>query len=164
VAVAVLQQILHHRMRSYYVAIAAGLVLIVSAFMPWMLVGEIGVGGVPDAAGLWVVGLGSAAIVLAGLSVWTRKNSRHPLLLVGLASFSIMFLAYQFMLRSAAEMAWARSQALAIVENASPGPQPDPGIGIGLYLGMGASLVLILFGLSIVIKRMPKPYAVGDDE
>jgi hypothetical protein len=75
-----------------------------------------------------------------------------------------MFLAYQWMLRSAAEMAWARSQALAIVENATPGQQPHPGIGAGLYLGMGASLALILFGLSIVVKRMPAPYAVGDDD
>lgn len=151
-------------MRAYYVPVLAGVLLIVSAFLPWMLVGEISVGGVPDPAGLWILGLGITAIVLAGLSIWTRKNSRHPLLLVGLMSFAIMFLAYQWMARSAAEAAWARSQALAIVENASPREQPDSTFAVGMYLGLAASVVLILFGLTIVVKRMPTPYAIGEDD
>jgi hypothetical protein len=151
-------------MRAYYIPVLAGTLLFTSAFQPWMLVGDIAVGGVPETAGLWVAGLGVAAILLAALSIWTRKNSRHPLLLVGLASFSVLFLAYQWMLRSATEMAWARSQALAIVEDSPPGPQPDPAAGAGLYLGLTASVVLILFGLTIVVRRLPTPYAAVDDD
>lgn len=151
-------------MRSYYVPVLAGILLVVSAFLPWMLVGEIPVGGIPNSAGLWILGLGLTAILLAGLSIWTRKNSRHPLLLVGLLSFTIMFLAYQWMARSAAELAWARSQALAIVENSDPPEPPDSTFAVGMYLGLAASVVLILFGLTIVVKRMPTPYAIGEDD
>jgi len=151
-------------MRAYYIPVLGGVLLIVSAFLPWMLVGEIPVGGVPDPAGLWILAIGIIAIVLAGLSIWTRKNSRHPLLLVGLLSFAIMFLAYQWMARSAAEVAWARSQALAIVENSAPQEQPDSAFAVGMYLGLAASVVLILFGLTIVVKPMPTPYAMSEDD
>jgi hypothetical protein len=33
-----------------------------------------------------------------------------------------------------------------------------------MYLGLAASVVLILFGSTIVVKRMPEPYAVGQDD
>ena len=57
-----------------------------------MYIGEVSLGGVPETAAFWILGLGGLAVLLAGLSLWTRKNSRHPLLLVGLAAFAIMFL------------------------------------------------------------------------
>jgi hypothetical protein len=106
-----------HSMRTYYIALVAGVVLIASAFLPWVLVGDTAIGGVPDLAGLWILGLGISAVVLASLSIYTHKNSRHPLLLVGLVALGIFFLAYQWMERSAVQHAWARSQALAIVDN-----------------------------------------------
>ncbi|SVB34365.1 uncharacterized protein METZ01_LOCUS187219, partial [marine metagenome] len=71
-------------MRGYYVAISAGVGLVVSAFFPWLYVGERTLGGVPGIAGFWILGLGVLAMVLATLSLITRKNSRHPLLLIGL--------------------------------------------------------------------------------
>ena len=67
-------------MRAYYIPAAAGVLLIVSAFVPWMYVGDVALGGVPDTAGLWIAVLGALAVVLASLSIWTRKNSRHPLI------------------------------------------------------------------------------------
>ena len=102
-------------MRAYYIPAAAGVLLIVSAFLPWMYVGDVPLGGVPETAGIWIFGLGSLAVLLAGLSIWTRKNSRHPLLLVGLAAFAIMFLGYQWMSRTVRDAAWAQAQASAIV-------------------------------------------------
>ena len=153
-----------HRMRAYYIAIVAGVMLVISSFLPWMVLGDVPVGGVPDTAGLWILGLGSTAIVLASLSIVTRKNSRHPLLLVGLLSLGILFLAHQWMARSIAEGAWARAQALAIVENVAPPEQPDPAVGVGIYLGLAASVVLVLFGLTIVLKRVSKPYATPEDD
>src|SRR5204863_2123499 len=112
-------------MRAYYIPLTAGLVLIVSSFLPWMFLGDTRVGGVPDPAGFWVLGLGVMAVTLAGLSLWTRKNSRHPLLVVGLAAFAITFLGYQWLSRSVRETAWARSQAEAIVGN-KPLHEPPP--------------------------------------
>jgi hypothetical protein len=158
------QRIVRHRMRAYYIPIAAGLVLILSSFLPWMFLGEVKIGGVPDPAGFWVLGLGVTAVTLAGLSIWTRKNSRHPLLVVGLAALAISFLGYQWLSRSVRETAWARSQAQAIVENA---PVKDPeatAAGLGIYLGMAAAVVLIGFGLTIVIKQVPRPYAASEDD
>ena len=159
-----LQQVFNHSMRAYYIPVVAGLLLILSAFLPWMFLGDAGVGGVPDPAGFWVLGLGVIAVTLAGLSIWTRKNSRHPLLVVGLAAFAITFLGYQWLSRSVRETAWARSQAEAIVGNTPVQPPPPAGAGVGIYLGMAAALVLVLFGLTIVIKQVPRVYAVSEDD
>jgi len=151
-------------MRAYYIPAAAGLLLIISAFLPWMRIGEVSLGGVPDTAGWWVLGLGAIAVLLAGLSIWTRKNSRHPLLLVGLMAFAIIFLGYQWMGRSVRNSAWAQAQARAIVENVPVGAVPSTTIGPGIYLGLLASIVLIGFGLTIVVKRVPRAYAVPEDD
>jgi hypothetical protein len=162
-----LQRVLHYRhhpMRAYYIPIAAGIVLIVSAFLPWMFMGETRIGGVPDAAGFWILGLGVVAVVLASLSIWTRKNSRHPLLMVGLVALAITFLGYQWMSRSVRETAWARSQAQAIVENTPVQPPPATAVGMGIYLGMAAAAVLVIFGLTIVFKRVPRAYAAPEDD
>src|SRR5688572_31381423 len=70
-------------MRAYYLPFVAGALLVVSAFLPWVVIGGVGVGGVPAASALWILALGVAAMILASLSVMTRKNSRHPLLLIG---------------------------------------------------------------------------------
>jgi hypothetical protein len=151
-------------MRAYYVALVAGVLLVVSAFLPWLFLGEMALGGVPDLAGLWVLALGLTAILLASLSIYTRKNSRHPLLVVGLASLGILFLAYEWMKRTVAEQAWARTQALAIVEQIPPGPMPEPSMGYGVYLGLAGSIVLVLFGLTIVVKQVSSPYAEPEDD
>jgi hypothetical protein len=151
-------------MRAYYLPAGAGAVLIVSAFLPWVVIGETPLGGVPDVAALWILGLGILAIVLASLSIVTRKNSRHPLLVVGLTALGIMFLAYKWMERSAAERAWAASQAVAIVDQVPAPIAPAMATGAGIYVGLVASVVLVLFGLTIVVKRVSKPYAEPDDD
>lgn len=153
-----------HRMRAYYVALVGGAMLVVSAFLPWVLLGEAGIGGVPDLAGFWVLGLGVAAILLASLSIYTRKNSRHPLLIVGLISLAILILAYEWMKRTAIEQAWARSQALSIVDRITPGQEPVTATGRGIYIGLAGAIMLVLFGLTIVIKRVSRPYAEPADD
>ena len=153
-----------HSMRSYYLPIVAGVVLVTSAFMPWMLIGNQQFGGVPDIAGLWVLGLGILAVVLAALSVVTRKNSRHPLLLVGLAAFAIVLLTEQLMERSAADQAWARSQARAIVQNQRAPDQLEPTMAPGAYVGLVAASVITLFGLTIVVRGGVRPYSEPEDD
>jgi uncharacterized iron-regulated membrane protein len=142
-------------MRAYYIPAAAGVLLIVSAFLPWMTVGDVPLGGVPDTAGWWVVGLGGLAVLLAGLSIWTRKNSRHPLLLVGLMAFAILFLGYQWMARAVRNSMWAQAQAVE---------PPAAVVGPGIYLGVVGSIILVGFGLTIVFKRVPSAYAVAEDD
>ena len=151
-------------MRAYYLPASAGVLLAVSAFLPWMSVGGVSLGGVPDAAGLWILGLGTLAVLLAGLSLWTRKNSRHPLLLVGLAALAILVLGYQWMSRTVRDAAWAQAQASAIVNNVPAGAAPETSIGPGMYLGLLAASILVLFGLTIVVKRVPSAYAISEDD
>ena len=151
-------------MRTYYIPASAGVLLIVSAFLPWMYVGSVSLGGVPETAAFWILGLGALAVLLAGLSLWTRKNSRHPLLLVGLAAFAIMFLGYQWMSRTVRDAAWAQSQATAIVTGTPAGAAPESAVGAGIYLGALGAIVLVLFGLTIVVKRVPSAYAVPEDD
>ena len=120
--------------------------------------------GVPDVMGWWVLCLGVLAVVLASLSVLTRKNSRHPLLVVGLLSLGIMFLAHQLMTRTAEERIWLASQASSIVEGTAPVTQLKVVRGAGIFVGSTASVVLVLFGLTIVVKRVSKPYYVETDD
>jgi hypothetical protein len=153
-----------HRMRAYYLPFAAGVVLVVSAFLPWVMIGGTGVGGVPAASALWILALGVAAMILASLSVVTRKNSRHPLLLVGLVALAIEFLAWQWMQRSVAEQAWASAHAAAIVAGGRAPAIGSPSIGAGIYLGVAAAVVIVLFGLTIVFKQVARPYAPPEDD
>jgi steroid 5-alpha reductase family enzyme len=151
-------------MRGYYVPLTAGVLLAVSAFLPWVIVGGVSMAGVPDVAALWVAGLGTLAVVLAALSLVTRKNSRHPLLIIGLCALGIMFLSWRIMPRTAGERAQTMSQAFAIVENSPMTSAPVADVGIGIYLGLVASLVLVAFGLTIVVKRAAQPYVVPDPD
>ena len=79
-------------------------------------------------------------------------------------AFAIIFLGYQWMGRSVRNSAWAQAQARAIVENVPVGAVPSTTMGPGIYLGLLASFVLIGFGLTIVVKRVPRAYAVPEDD
>ncbi|HEY6211464.1 MAG TPA: hypothetical protein VIW45_04225 [Vicinamibacterales bacterium] len=153
-------------MRGYFVPLAAGVALSISAFLPWVIVGDVVMKGVPDVPALWVTGLGGLAAVLAFLSLLTRKNSRHPLLVIGLIAFGIMYLSWRIMPRTAGERALTISQAFAIVENRPMGEAPIAEVGSGIYVGLAASAIIAAFGLTIVVKRVAKPYVVApaDDD
>src|SRR5437773_1110275 len=145
-------------MRGYFVPLAAGLILLISAFLPWVIVNDISLRGVPDVPALWVAGLGAIAAVLAFLSLLTRRNSRHPLLIIGLLSLGILFLSWRIMPQTAGEHALTMSQARAIVSGLPLGEAPVANAGVGIYLGMAASFVLVCFGLTIVVKRASNAY------
>jgi len=153
-------------MRGYFVPLVAGIVLAASVFMPWVIVGTESMAGWPDVVAMWVAGLGALAAILALLSLITRRNSRHPLLIIGLFALGITFLSYRIMPRTAGERASTIQQAFAIVENTPMGAEPVANVGVGLYLGMIASAALVAFGLTIVIKRASHVYVVAppDDD
>ena len=151
-------------MRAYIIPLVAGLALAISAFLPWVIVGEVSLRGFPDTLALWTMGLGGSAAVLATLSLITRKNSRHPLLLVGLIALGIMFLSWRILPQSVADRALTRSQAMAIVEDRPLGEVPDTFVGSGIYLGLVASMVIVGFGLTIVVKRASHAYAGVDPD
>jgi hypothetical protein len=151
-------------MRGYYVPLVSGLVLVASAFLPWVIIGDTTLPGIPNVPALWVAGLGAIAAVLATLSLITRKNSRHPLLVVGLIALGIMVLSWRILPRSISERAASLSQATAIVEGGEVAATPDALIGVGIYIGTVASALIALFGLTIVVKRVQRPYAVASQD
>jgi FtsH-binding integral membrane protein len=151
-------------MRGYFVPLVAGLVLAVSAFLPWVIVSGQSMRGVPDVPALWIVGLGLLASVLALLSLITRKNSRHPLFIIGLVSLGIMFLSWRILPRSAGERALTISQAYAIVESTPMGEMPSAVPGSGIYLGLAAAIAISAFGLTIVIRRVSTPYVIDNQD
>jgi hypothetical protein len=153
-------------MRGYFVPLVAGAVLAVSAFLPWVIVSGQSLRGVPDVPALWIVGLGALASVLALLSLITRKNSRHPLFLIGLVALGIMFLSWRILPRSAGERALIISQAYSIVDRTPMGEAPIASAGSGIYVGLAAALAIAGFGLTIVVKRVSTPYVVDsvDDD
>ena len=99
------------------------------------------------------------------LSLITRKNSRHPLLLVGLVALGV---AVPVVAHHAADGRRARADRVAGVghrrEHADASAAPDALAGSGIYLGLAASAVLVLFGLTIVIKRASTPYVVAEPD
>jgi hypothetical protein len=147
-------------MRAYIVPLVAGIALAASAFLPWVRVGDVSLAGVPDTTALWIVALGVLASVLATLSLITRKNSRHPLLLIGLVALGLMFLSWQLAPTAVAERVLTRSQALSIVEGKPFAAGPSTVVGEGIYLGLIASSAIVGFGLTIVFKRVARPYVV----
>jgi hypothetical protein len=154
-------------MRAYFVPLTAGVVLVASAFLPWVIVGEVSMRGVPDVAALWIAGLGAIAAVLALLSLITRRNSRHPLLIVGLFAFGILFLSWRIMPRLAGDRAQTLLQAHAIVDGTPVAAASVVAMaGVGIYVGLAAATVLVLFGMTIVVKRAAQPYVVAsaDDD
>jgi hypothetical protein len=153
-------------MRTYLVPLVAGVALTVSAFLPWVIIGEVSRRGVPDVWALWVAGLGALAAVLATLSMITRKNSRHPLLVIGLFSLGLTFLAWRIVPRTAELGARTWAQAIAIAEGSSASnvPQAHATVGSGIYVGLVAAVVLVLFGLTIVVRRASQPYVTSDPD
>ena len=153
-------------MRAYFVPLVAGILLTTSVFLPWVIVGDVSIAGWPNVEAMWVAGLGVLAIVLAALSIITRKNSRHPLLLIGLFALGVTFLSWRILPSAAGERAKTMAQAFAIVDDKPEAPAAVPVVGIGIYLGVAASLALVAFGLTIVVKRAATVYVVAppDDD
>lgn len=151
-------------MRAYLIPLISGVALAVSAFLPWVVVEDVSMTGFPDVAALWVLGLGLLAAVLATLSMITRKNSRHPLLLVGLVALGILFLSWRIAPRTVASRVLTRSQAVAIVEHRPVGSVPEVFAGAGIYLGLVAACAIASFGLTIVVRRASHAYVVDPND
>ena len=128
-----LRGLLRPGMRAYLFPLAAGIALATSAFLPWVHINELTLTGLSEMSALWIIALGALAAVLALLSLITRRNSRHPLLVIGLVALAIMFLSWRLMPRMATERALTRSQAVAIVEGMPMTDAPVARVGVGIY-------------------------------
>ncbi len=67
--------------------------------------------------------------------------------------------------REAADRLWAQTQALAIVQGGETAvTMIDPTMALGGYLALSAATAIVLFGMTIIIKRVPAAYVVGEDD
>lgn len=151
-------------MRGYYIPLVSGVVLMLSTLLPWVSLGDVALRGLPSVPAMWIAGLGAIAVLLATLSLITRKNSRHPLLVVGLVALGIMALSWRVLPRSVVDRAISISQADAIVDGTDAAPTPNANIGAGIYVGVAAAALITLFGLTIVVKRVQRPYAITSQD
>lgn len=149
-------------MRGYWIPLLAGLALVGCTFFPWIRIGGVDLPGFPDVLALWIIGLGVLSTTLATLSLLTRRNSRHPLFIIGLAALAIMFLSWRIMPRAVNNRALTRAQALAIVDQTAPLAPPKALIGSGIYIGLVAACAIVAFGFTIVVRRVVQPYVVVD--
>jgi hypothetical protein len=151
-------------MRGYYIPLVSGVVLMLSTLLPWVSLGDVALRGLPSVPAMWIAGLGAIAVLLATLSLITRKNSRHPLLVVGLVALGIMALSWRVLPRSVVDRAISLAQADAIVDGTDAAPTPNASIGAGIYVGVAAAAFITLFGLTIVVKRVQRPYAITSQD
>src|SRR6187397_2170956 len=95
-----------------------------SAFLPWLRIGEVGLPGIPDPAGYFVLGLGALGALLSVVGLASGRNTQHGLVLVGLAGLTTLVVVWYSGAATIADRAQARAEAVAIVDNVPVSPVP----------------------------------------
>lgn len=134
------------RGRTPLIGLAGSIVLAVVPFLPWLRLGEVGVTGMPDPAGFFVLALGTVGCALAAVDVISARDMRQWLFLVGLAALTALVVVWWTGPDTIADRALARAQALAIVDKVSFQPPPPVRVGLGLVVGIAAAVVVLVVG------------------
>jgi len=134
--------------RDYAVSLAGCAVLGASAFLPWLRLGEVGLPGIPDPVGFFVLGLGVLGVLLSIVGVVSRRNTRQGLVLVGLAGLTTLAVVWFNGAATIADRAQARAEALAIVDNVPVLPVPAVRTAFGLILGLAGAASVAAVGLA----------------
>jgi hypothetical protein len=132
--------------------IASGLVS-GSAFFPWLRIGNIGLAGVPDPAGFFVLGLGLLGLVLSAIGMLTPRDTRQGLVLIGLGALTTLLVVWQTGPATVSDRALARAQAVALVDNVPVEPVPPVTVGAGLILGLLGAASVAGVGLAGAVSR-----------
>lgn len=140
-------------MGSPLLPLVASLALAASAFLPWLRLGDIGLAGVPDPAGLFVLALGVVGAVFSLMRLLKRSETRQWLMLVGMAGLTVLIVVWRTGPETIADRAQAHAEAVALVDNVPMQPVPVVRIGAGLWLGLVSSAALLAAGLSGIVRR-----------
>ena len=133
--------------RPYYLAVVGSAALAAAAFLPWLRLGDIGLVGIPDPAGFFVLALGVLGLLLSLSSIATRRDTRPALVLVGLAGLTTLAVVWVTGPGTIADRAQARAEAVALVDNVPVQPVPPVGVGVGLLLGLAGAATIAAAGL-----------------
>ncbi len=126
----------------YLLSLAGAAALIVSPFLPWLRMGSVGLAGVPDPAGYFVVGVGAVAAVLSLAGWLLRREMRQALILAGLAAMTTLGMVWWTGPARITDRATAHAEAIAIVDNLPVQSVPPARVGYGLLIGLvGAAAV-----------------------
>jgi hypothetical protein len=142
-------------MRYSTVALAGSLALAASPFLPWMRLGNVGLRGIPDPAGFFVLALGVLGVMLSLVGMIRSRDLRKWVGLVGLGALTALLVIWRTGPTTIADRAQARAEALAIVDNVPIQPVPAVRLGVGLYLGLAAAAVIALVGVSTLEGGQP---------
>ncbi|HUR32661.1 MAG TPA: hypothetical protein VM032_02630 [Vicinamibacterales bacterium] len=128
-------------------------VLAGAAFLPWLRLGEVGLAGVPDPAGFFVLGLGVLGLLLSAAGLWSGRDTRPGLVLVGLAGLTTLAVVWLNGPATIADRAQARAEAVALVDNVAVESVPPVRIGAGLVLGLAGAATVAAVALAGVWSR-----------
>lgn len=139
--------------RSSYLSLAGSLALAGSPFLPWLRIGDVGLRGVPDPAGLFVAAVGGLGVLLSVAGVRRRKGLDAWLVLVGLAGLTTLLVVWMTGPATIADRALARAEAIAIVDNIAMQPVPPVHIGAGLLVGLAGAVLVTVVGIVSVWRE-----------
>jgi len=134
--------------RDYVVSLAGWAGLGASAFLPGLRIGEVGLPGIPDPAGFFVLGLGVVGVLASIVGVVSGRNTRQGLVLVGLAGLTTLAVVWYNGAATIADRAQARAEAVAIVDNVPVLPVPAVHTAFGLLLGLAGAASVAGVGLA----------------
>ena len=127
-----------------------------SSFLPWLRIGEVGLPGIPDPAGYFVLGLGALGALLSVVGLASGRNTQHGLVLVGLAGLTTLVVVWYSGAATIADRAQARAEAVAIVDNVPVSPVPAVHAATGLVLGLAGAAAAAAVGLAGAWTRAGK--------
>lgn len=135
-------------MRSSILSLIGSIALAASAFLPWLRLGNVGLPGIPDPAGFFVLALGILSLLLSGAGAFTRRDVRPWLVLVGLAGLTTLAVVWRTGPATIADRALSRAEAVSIVDGVPLQPVPPVRVGAGLFVGLAGALMIAAAGVS----------------
>lgn len=142
---------MHHR--PHFVSLAGSAALAGAAFLPWLRLGDVGLTGLPDPAGFFVLGLGILGVVLSAIGLRPGRDTRPWLVLVGLAGATTLVLVWMTGPGTVAERAQARAEAVALVDNVAVEPPPPVRIGAGVLVGLAGAALVVAAGMTATRRK-----------
>lgn len=123
------------------------------AFLPWLTIGPVGLPGIPDPAGFFVLAIGLLGALASGVGLRGRSDTRSWLMLAGLAGLTTLLVVWATGPRTIADRAQARAEALSLVDNVPLQPVPPVRPGVGLMLGLVGAAAVTGIGIAGVVRR-----------
>ena len=139
--------------RQFQLALLGSAVVTASVFLPWLRIGDVGMRGVPDPAGLFVAAVGALGVGMSVAGLRGRDRLAPWLVLVGLATLTTLTVVWMNGPATIADRALARAEAIALVDNVPMQAVPPVRVGAGLVLGLLGGFLVSGVGIAAAWRR-----------